>query len=134
MLSPIPVDTGNHTSREELLLSYLDLDGRLLALGIAVARGQKTPRDQLIHPPLVRFEVDSGSSGMDWRMGFIIFAPVSRSLKLAIDQSSVQLLGTAGYSSSPRREAAPVPVNGLLLEERHEVKGLVVLVRLGTRV
>ena len=122
------------TSSEEPFVCNIDLDRSLLALRIAMARRQETPRNKLVHPSLIRIEVTGGSSGMDGRMRLIVLRSITRALKLAIDQPNMSDIPVASNVDSLCCEASPVSIDRLLLYQRHEVERLVVLVRLGTRV
>ena len=83
-----------------------------------MARSEKTPGNQLVHPFLVSFKIIRVGSGVNWRVGFIVLAPVTRRLELAIYQAS--------------SEGSPGRVEGLFLDQGLEVKSLVVLVRFCT--
>lgn len=101
-----------------------------------MTRGQESPGDQLEHPSLVRFEVASVGSGVNGGMGFIVLFSIPRSFKFPVHQPTnvSQFPHMMEAVDTPLGESAPCPIVGLFLNERLEVKVLIVPIRLCTRV
>lgn len=76
----------NDTAGMKVLPGDLDLDRRLLAFCVGRARGQKATSDKLVDSTFLSFQTLGTVRGMDWGMGLVVLATVTRRLEGSIEQ------------------------------------------------